>query len=118
VFRKLGNLRRVAADGPCAVAPTECAGCALPDMSTALQPTRTTEDEDGADQSKSEDVDDVPIYIRKFMKLLQEAIGSDDGEETSAAKRATAPWPGVHEDHSRDDRSSRITDLHWSQLIV
>jgi hypothetical protein len=53
-------------------------------MSAVLQWTSTVEDEDEADQSESEDFDDVPIGIGEFITLLQEEARSEDSEQTSA----------------------------------
>jgi hypothetical protein len=61
----------------------------LPVMSAGLQPTSTAEDEDDSDRSESEDFRNAPIYMRDFIRPLQQEIGS---EEASAQPEEWPLW--------------------------
>jgi hypothetical protein len=49
-------------------------------MRAALQPTSTAEEEDGGDQSESEDFDYVLIRIRELTQRIAEEMGTEDSE--------------------------------------
>jgi hypothetical protein len=52
-------------------------------MKAVLQSRITVDEDSYADQSETEDFDDVPIYPWKFIKVLQEERDNQDGEERS-----------------------------------
>jgi hypothetical protein len=66
-----------------------------------MQPTSTAEEENSVSQSEWEDIDDVPMAIRKLAKLIHEESSGDDPKKYPRGQMSCRLCSGVREVHWR-----------------